>query len=115
LKLDQEKTSVALTNADFALWQPAEHQWHLRIEAHPIRTDIAPGASGTVRIEGTLGSDAHQASLAAMPIDLHAEWRDTQLGGLTSLLLGRDAGMRGDLGASATILGTVGKNNITAS
>jgi hypothetical protein len=115
LKLDQEKTPVSLIHADFALWQPAAHQWHLRIEADPVRTDIAPGASGTVRIEGTLGGDSDHTSLAAMPIDVHANWQDAQLGGLTSLLLGRDAGLRGDLGASAAILGTIGSNSITAS
>jgi hypothetical protein len=115
LKLDQEKTPVSLIHADFALWQPAEHQWHLRIEAQPTRTDIAPGASGTLRIEGTLGGDSDHTSLAAMPIDLSASWRDAQLGGLTSLLLGRDAGLRGDLAASAAILGTIGSNSITAS
>ena len=115
LKLDQEKTPVSLIHADFALWQPAEHQWHLRIEADPVRTDIAPGASGTLRIEGTLGSDSDHTSLATMPIDLHASWQDAQLGGFTSLLLGRDAGLRGDLTASAAILGTIGSNRITAS
>jgi hypothetical protein len=115
LKLDQEKTPVSLIHADFALWQPAEHQWHLRLEADPVRTDIAPGASGTVRIEGILGGDSDHTSLAAMPIDVHANWQDAQLGGLTSLLLGRDAGLRGDLAASAAILGTIGSNSITAS
>jgi hypothetical protein len=115
LKLDQEKTPVSLIHADLALWQPAEHQWHLRIEAQPVRTDIAPGASGTLRVEGTLGGDSDHTSLAAMPIDLHASWQDAQLGGVTNLLLGRDAGLRGDLAASAAILGTIGSNSITAS
>lgn len=115
LKLDQEKTPVSLIHANFALWQPAEHQWHLRIEADPVRTDIAPGASGTLRIEGTLGGDSDHSSLAAMPIDLHGSWQDAQLGGLTSLILGRDAGLRGDLAASAAILGMIGSNSITAS
>src|SRR6185312_10443861 len=115
LKLDEEKTPVSLIHADFALWQPAEHQWHLRLEAQPIRTDITPGASGTLRVEGTLGGDSDHSSLAAMPIDLHASWQDAQLGGLTSLLLGRDAGLRGDLAASAAIIGTIGSNRITAS
>lgn len=114
LKLDQEKAPVALADADFALWQPAEHQWRLRLKADPVRTDIAPGDSGTLRVEGTLGGDAQHATLAEIPIDLHATWQDAQLGGLTSLLLGRDAGLRGDLAASIAILGTIGSNTITA-
>lgn len=114
LKLNQEKTPVSLTDADFALWQPAEHQWRLRIEAHPVRTDIAPGASGTLRVEGTLGGDGEQSTLASMPINLQSTWQDAQLGGLTSLLLGRDAGLRGNLASNISILGTIGRNTIVA-
>ncbi len=55
LKLDQEKTPFSLTDADFALWLPQPHQWHLRVEAHPVRTDISPGETGTLRLEGALG------------------------------------------------------------
>lgn len=114
LKLDQEKTPVSLTDADFALWQPEEHRWQFRIAAHPLRTDITPGENGTLRAEGTLGSDGEHATLADMPVNLHATWQDAQLGGLTSLLLGRDAGLRGDLAASLAVLGTIGRNTITA-
>ncbi|HEY5055496.1 MAG TPA: AsmA family protein [Acidobacteriaceae bacterium] len=114
LKLDQEKTPIALTEADFALWQPAEHKWQLRIEARPLRSDIAPGASGTLRVEGTLGSGGDHATLADIPVDLRGSWQDAQLGGLTSLLLGRDAGLRGDLTSSLAMLGTIGSNTITA-
>jgi AsmA-like protein len=113
LKLDQEKTPIALTEADFALWQPAEHTWQLRLEARPFRSDIAPGASGTLRVEGTLGSGGEHVTLAEMPVDLRGSWQDAQLGGLTSLLLGRDAGLRGDLTSSLAMLGTIGNNTIT--
>ena len=114
LKLGQEKTPVALTEADFALWQPVEHQWHFRIEAHPVRSDIAPGENGVLRAEGTLGGDRAHSTLADMPMDLQLAWQDAQLGGLTSLLLGRDAGLRGDLAATATATGTLGQNSIIA-
>ena len=50
LKLGQIKTPFSLTDADFALWLPEPHQWHIRIEAHPIRTDTAPGDTGTPRL-----------------------------------------------------------------
>lgn len=117
LKLDQEKTPFSLTDADFALWLPEPHQWHLRLVAHPIRTDTSPGDTGTVRVEATLGGTDTQAgdltaSLAQIPIDLHGTWQDAQLGGLSRLVLGRDAGLRGDFSVTASILGTIGRNVI---
>jgi len=114
LKLGEEKTPVSLTDADFALWLPEEHQWHLRLEAQPVRTDMAPGETGTLRLEGTLGGADTHNSLADVPIDLHGTWQDAQLGGLTSLLLGRDAGLRGDFALTFGVLGTIGRNDLTA-
>lgn len=113
LKLDQEKTPVSFTDADFALWQPDEHQWRLRIEATPVRTDIAPGETGTVQLEGSLGAAESHNTLAEIPIDVAGTWSDAQLGGLTSMLLGRDAGLRGDFGAVFALKGTIGQNTIT--
>jgi len=113
LKLDQEKLPVSLTDATFSLSQPVEHQWRFRIEANPQRTDITPGASGAVEVEGTLGGSDAAHGLANMPINLHATWQEAQLGGLTSLLLGRDAGLRGDLAANLTVLGTIARNTIS--
>jgi hypothetical protein len=113
LKLDQEKTPVSLTDADFALWLPEPHQWHLRLEAHPTRTDTSPGDTGTLRAEGTLGgADVNAASLAQIPIDLHGDWRNAQLGGVGRLLLGRDPELRGDFSLIFAIAGTVGRNSI---
>jgi AsmA protein len=119
LKLDQEKSPVSLTDSDFALWLPEPHQWHLRLEAHPTRTDTAPGDTGTLRAEGTLGgvdpaASLAPVSLAQVPIDLHGDWRDAQLGGLSRLLLGRDPGLRGDFALAFTLRGTVGRNDIAA-
>ena len=114
LKLDQEKTPFSLADADFALWLPEPHQWHLRLETHLIRTDTSPGDTGTVRVEGTLGgADMRAATLADTPLDLHGDWQDAQLGGLSRLLFGHDSGLRGDISLSFGILGTVGHNAIT--
>jgi AsmA family len=120
LKLDQEKTPFSLTDADFALWLPEPHQWHLRLVAHPIRTDTSPGDTGTVRVEAILGRTDTQArdlaaSLAQIPIDLHGTWQDAQLGGLSRLVLGRDVGLRGDFSVTASILGTIDRNVIATS
>jgi hypothetical protein len=115
LKFDQEKIPVSLTDADFALWLPEPHQWHLRLEAHPIRTDTSSGDTGTLRVEGTLGgADLNAALLAQVPIDLHGDWQDAQLGGLSRMVLGRDSGLRGDISVTFGIQGTVGHNAIAA-
>jgi hypothetical protein len=115
LKLDQEKMPFSFTEADFALWLPVPHQWHLRLEARPIRTDTAPGETGTLRAEGIFGGDGTSAdtSLAQIPIDLHGRWQDAQLGGLSLLVVGRDAGLRGDISLTFSVLGTVDHNTIT--
>jgi AsmA protein len=120
LKLDQEKTPFSLTDADFALWLPQPHQWRLRLQAHPVRTDTSPADTGSLRIEATLGApdagaaNASAASLANLPIDLHGTWQDVQLGGLSRLLAARDAGLRGELTLSVNLLGTLGHNAIAA-
>ena len=112
LKLDQEKTPFSLTDADFALWLPEPGQWRFRLEAHPARTDTAPADTGTLRLEATLGT---APALGRVPIDLRATWQDAQLGGLSRLLLGRDAGLRGDLSVSLRVLGTLDHADLAAS
>jgi hypothetical protein len=115
LKIDREKSPVSLTDADFALWLPEPHQWHVRLEAHPERTDSSPGDTGTIRAEGTLGrADLNADSLAQIPIDLQGDWRDAQLGGISRLMLGRDPGVRGEVALTFALRGTIGHNDITA-
>jgi hypothetical protein len=108
-KLDQEKIPLSLTNADFALWLPNPQQWHLRLQANPTRTDTNVSGTGTVQVEGTLGS---AASLREVPIHLQGEWRDAPLGGASLVLLGRDAGWRGNITLSANVQGTVGNSAV---
>ena len=113
LKLDQEKTPFALDEADFALWLPEPRQWRFRLESRLARTDTAPADTGTLRLEGTLGNaDAHATTLAQVPIEIHAAWQDAQLAGLSRLLLGRDAGLRGELALTLNIAGTISRSLI---
>ena len=122
LKLGQEKTPFSLTDADFALWLPEPRQWHLRLEAHPIRTNAIPGETGTLRMEGTLGAGGPMGtdapagglagSLAQVPIDLRGQWRDAQLGGLSQLLFARDEGLRGDVSVGFSVRGSIAMNAI---
>jgi AsmA family len=111
LKLDHEKTPISLTDADFALWLPDPQQWHLRIQARPARTDTNVSDTGIVQLEGTLG---RAASLDQVPISLRGEWRNVPLGAASRLLLGRDAGLRGDMTLSANAQGTVSNSVIQA-
>src|SRR5258708_5231202 len=48
LKLDHEKTPMSLTDAEFALWLPDPRQWHLRLQAHPARTDTNVSDTGVL-------------------------------------------------------------------
>jgi hypothetical protein len=107
LKRDQEKTPISLTDADFALWLPEPQEWHLRLQAHPARTDTNASDTGTLQVEGTLG---RAASLAQVPINLKGEWTNAPLGEASRVLLGRDAGLRGEMTLSASAQGTVGNN-----
>lgn len=107
LKMGLEKLPVSLTDADFALWLPEAEQWRLRLEAHPARTDAAVTDTGVLRLEGTLG---RAANLADVPVNLHASWTAAPLGAASTVLLGRDAGFRGELTWSASLKGTAGSN-----
>jgi AsmA family len=109
LKLDHEKTPISLTDADFALWLPDPQQWHLRLSAHPARTDTDVSDTGTLELEGTLG---RAASLGQVPISLRGEWRNVPLGEGSRVLLGRDAGFRGEMTLTANAQGTISNSAI---
>ncbi len=111
LKLDNEKTPISLNEADFALWLPGLQQWHLRLQAHPLRTDADASNAGVLQVEGTLG---RAASLEEVPVSLRGEWRNAPLGAASLIVLGRDLGVRGDLSLSANVQGTVGHSGIQA-
>ena len=111
LKLDHEKSPFSLTEADFALWLPDPQQWHLRLSAHPARTDTDVSDTGLLELEGTLG---RAASLGQVPISLRGTWRNAPLGGVSRFLLGRDAGLRGDMVLTANAQGTVSDSKIQA-
>jgi hypothetical protein len=107
LKMGLEKMPLSLTEADFALWLPQPGQWHVRLEGHPSRTDTAATDTGTFRVEGTLG---HASKLDDVPVDLQTTWSKAPMGGASWVLLGRDAGFRGDMNLTAAVKGTLGDN-----
>ncbi|HLH10108.1 MAG TPA: AsmA family protein [Terriglobales bacterium] len=103
LKLGLEKTVYALNDADFALWLASEDEWRMRLEARPMRTDSNLSDTGTIRIEG---SARRAASLGETPLVLRATWERGQLGQITTLLRGSDAGWRGTVQLNANLTGT---------
>jgi AsmA protein len=114
MKMGLEKLPLALTEADFSLWLPQPQQWRLRLEGKPARTDAAATDTGTIRIEGTLGGAARADALQDVPIDLTGEWRAAALGGVSQVLTGSDAGLRGEMTLRTSFQGTVGENAFTS-
>lgn len=102
-----EKRPFSLSNAEFSMWQASSGEWTLRLKAQPVRTDreLHLSDTGVLTVEGSL---RRAASIAAMPVNLHAAWSGAQLGQASRLLAGTDSGWRGDLDATANIEGTAG-------
>jgi hypothetical protein len=108
LKNGAEKSPFALVGTDLSLWQDQPGAWRLRLRGQPVRTDMemSPADAGQVQVEASLQSAVPVRELREMPLKLQAEWRDAQLGQLSRLLLGSDAGWRGDVTADLEMQGT---------
>jgi len=112
VKLGEEKLPFALTDADFALWLPEPQEWHVRLEARPVRTDANITETGVLRLEGSLG---RATAIADMPVDLHASWHNAPLGEASKVITGSDAQWRGTLMAEASLLGKLGEAELKTS
>jgi hypothetical protein len=109
VKLGPEKKPYALTNTDFAFWLAAEDTWHIRLEGHPVRTDMNLNDTGTVHVEGDV---RRSANLSDMPVKLQVSWEKAQLGQFSNLVLGQDKGWRGALDANAEVSGKLSELHI---
>ncbi len=108
LKFGSEKSPYSLVGSDLSFWQDKPGQWRIRLRGQPVRTDIAQSSdsgqdAGEIRMEGSMLTGA---SLRQMPVHLQLAWRNAQLGQLSLLLLGDDAGWRGNLTADVALNGT---------
>ncbi|HSK42306.1 MAG TPA: AsmA-like C-terminal region-containing protein, partial [Candidatus Binatia bacterium] len=83
----------------------------IRLEGHPVRTDMNLNDTGTVRVDGDV---KRSANLSDMPVKLQVSWEKSQLGQLSSLVLGQDKGWRGGLNATADVAGTLADLRINA-
>ncbi len=111
-KSGMEKTPYALSDADFALWQPVENEWQLRLRAQPMRTDANLSDTGTLEVDGALG---RADKLDQMPLRLRFVFAGAQLGQLTRLIYGRDRGWRGTVNLSADLTGSAQELKISGS
>jgi len=91
-----EKLPFSLVETDLSFWQEEPGDWRIRLRGQPARTDVNLDLAdtGLVRLEARVQS---ASELRRLPIHLDMEWREAQLGQLTRLLIGSDAGWRGDL------------------
>jgi hypothetical protein len=102
-KIGQAKKSLALTDADVALWQESENSWGARLRAQPVRTDFNLTDTGVVQLNATW---QRAPSLSDTPVQVSAQWQRGQLGQITKLFTGGDRGWRGNVTFIASISGT---------
>jgi hypothetical protein len=113
VKNGAEKLPFSLINAEMSLWQEDPGGWRIRLRGQPVRTDLSleQGDTGIVRLEAKL---RQAPELRRIPAHLDLEWREAQLGQLTRLILGSDAGWRGNLTGELHLDGTAEAAQITA-
>ena len=110
-KRGAEKLPFSLEGAQLAFWNESGNEWHVRVKARPVRTDLPPGDAGqilgeaSVKITGVLMDSPVRASL---------EWRRGQLGEISRLLHGEDSGWRGTVDWTANVQGTLAKARLTS-
>ncbi|MGA9566609.1 MAG: AsmA family protein [Candidatus Korobacteraceae bacterium] len=102
-KLGRVKKAFAFADADFALWLQSENEWGVRLEAHPVRSDVPVSDTGTLRVEGSF---QRASQLRSTPVSLKINFAKGQLGQVTTLIYGRDRGWRGGLSSTAALAGT---------
>lgn len=103
-KLGPEKLPFSLEGAKLAVWKEPGNEWHLRMEARPVRTDLPVADAGQIRGEAMV-----QAAdiLENSPVHASAEWRRVQFGEISRLLYGEDEGWRGTVDWTAQAQGTL--------
>ena len=109
-KLGEAKKPFAFTDADFALWVDSENLWGVRLEARPVRTDVAISDTGTLKLDGRF---QRAADLRDTDVELRVNFSDGPLGQLTKLVYGRDRGWRGTLRASSILTGSPARLGVT--
>jgi hypothetical protein len=113
VKNGAEKLPFSLIDADVSFWQEEPGEWRIRLRGQPARTDLSLelADTGIVRLEADL---RRAPDLSRIPLHIEAEWREAQLGQLTRLLVGSDAGWRGNLTGELQLDGSLDAAQIKA-
>lgn len=109
-KLGQVKKAFAFADADFALWLESENEWGVRLDARPMRGDMAISDTGSLKMEGRFN---RAGTLRTTPVSLKIDFSKGQLGQITKLIYGRDRGWRGGTTATAILTGTPAALGVT--
>jgi hypothetical protein len=110
-KRGAEKLPLSLEGAQLAFWKESGSEWHVRIKARPVRTDLPPGDAGQLLGEASLKTTA---VLMDSLVRATLEWRRGQLGEISRLLHGEDSGWRGTVDWTANVQGTLAKALVTS-
>jgi hypothetical protein len=112
IKQGFEKLPYSLVNADLSFWEENPGDWRVRLKGQPARTDVSldQGDTGIVQLEGRM---RRATELRLMPVHVELEWRKAQMGQLSRLLIGSDAGWRGDVTAEMKLDGTPDAADVT--
>jgi hypothetical protein len=110
-KRGAEKLPFSLEGAQLAFWKESGNEWHIRMKARPVRTDLPPGDAGQILGEASVKTTG---VLIESPIRASLEWRRGQLGEISRLLHGEDSGWRGTVDWTANVRGTLAKARLTS-
>ncbi len=110
-KRGAEKLPLSLEGAQLAFWKASGNEWHVRIKARPVRTDLPPGDAGQIVGEASIKTTA---VLMDSPVQVSLEWRRGQLGEISRLLHGEDSGWRGAVDWTANVQGTLAKARLAS-
>lgn len=107
-----EKLPYSLVNADLSFWEEDPGDWRVRMKGQPERTDVSleQGDTGILQLEARM---RRAQELRLMPVHVEVEWRNAQMGQLSRLMIGSDAGWRGDVTAEMKLDGTADSADVT--
>jgi len=106
-----EKLPFSLEGAQLAFWNESGDEWHVRIKARPVRTDLPPGDAGQILGEASVKT---AGVLMDSPVRASLEWRRGQLGEISRLLHGEDSGWRGTVDWITNVQGTLARARFTS-
>jgi hypothetical protein len=109
-KLGVEKLPFSLEGADLAVWRESGSEWHLRVKARPVRTDLTVADAGQIRGDAVLLT---AGPLEDAPIRMHLEWRRVELGEIGRMLQGEENNWRGMVDWTAQAQGTLASAQVS--